>query len=90
LKKKDNFFVSEKYGVFEIRSFKIVDSKFVKDEFNFDRLLKFNFITNNLDITTNDLDDYFKNKIGRSTYDRTKCEKVTDPDILKEISMSPS
>jgi hypothetical protein len=90
LKKKDDFFVSEKYGVFEIRNFKIVDSKFVKDEFNFDRLLKFNFITNNLDINTNDLDESFKNKIGRSTYDRTKCEKVTDPNILKEMSVISS
>jgi hypothetical protein len=90
IRKKDDFFVSEKYGFFIIRNFKIVESKFVKDEINFDRLLKFNFITNNLDIDTDDLDDSFKIKIRRFTYDRTKCEKVTDPDILKEISMSPS
>lgn len=90
LKEKDDFFVNEKYGFFEIRNFKIMESKFVKNEFNFDRLIKFNFITNTLDIDTNDLDDSFKNKISRSTYDRTKCEKVTDPHILREISMSSS
>jgi hypothetical protein len=49
--------------------------------------MKFNFITKTLDI---EIQDHDGTEVWRKTYDRTQCDRITDLDILKEMSVISS
>lgn len=87
VKKTDDFHVFEQFGVFTIRLFTSVNPDPKNRGLNDYTVLTFNFITKTLDI---DIEDRNGTEVWRKTYDRTHCERVTDPNILKEMSVISS
>ncbi len=82
VQKTDFFHVQEQYGVFSIF---LSESSDPDRKVGFSSLtsLKFNFITQALSI---DVSTKMGGKFFQSETDRTRCQKVTDPDILKGAS----
>lgn len=87
VKRTDDFHVLEQFGVFTIRLFTSVNPDPKDKGFNDSTKLTFNFITKTLEI---DIEDRNGTEVWRKTYDRTQCEKVTDSNILKEMSVISS
>ena len=87
VKMTDDFHVFEQFGVFKVRLFTSVNPDPKDRGFNDRTNLTFNFITKSLDVDVEDLDG---TDLWRKTYDRTRCEQVTDPNILKEMSVISS
>lgn len=83
IKKKDSFYVFEKFGIFKIILFKKYPDIF-KNNRNDYKTLNFNFVTRTLDI---DVWERNGREVRKKTYDRTRCEQVTDPNILQEMSV---
>lgn len=86
-KKTDDFSIFEQFGIFNISLFTSVNSDPKNKGFNDDTDLTFNFITKTLDIDVVDRDG---TNVWRRTYDRTRCDRVTDSDILEELSVISS
>ncbi len=86
VEKTDSYLVQEQYGVFSIFLIESADPD-RKVGFNSITSLKFNFITQALSI---DVSTKLGEKFFQSETDRTRCEKVTDPDILKGASNTVS
>jgi hypothetical protein len=86
-KKTDDFRVNEQFGIFTVRLFTSAQSDPKNRGANDDTYLTFNFITETLNIDVIDRDG---TDVWRRTYDRTRCERVTNPDILKEMTVISS
>ena len=86
-RKTDDFIVNEQFGIFTMMLTTSAKSDPKNKGFNDDTDLTFNFITKTLDI---DVEDRDGTDVWRRTYDRTRCERITDPDILKEMSVISS
>ena len=87
VKMTDDFHVFEQFGTFTVRLFTSVNPDPKNRGFNDRTSITFNFITKSLDI---DVEDRDGTDVWRKTYDRTRCEQVTDPNILKEMSVISS
>jgi hypothetical protein len=87
VKMTDNFYVFEQFGTFTVRLFTSVNPDPKNRGLNDRTRITFNFITKSLDI---DVEDRDGTDVWRKTYDRTRCEPVTDPDTLKEMSVISS
>lgn len=83
VQKREDFAVYQQYGVFQVFSSKRSNPD-MKVGTNSDSILRFNFITETLtvDVTSN-----IGLELGERISDRTKCQQVTDPKILRELSV---
>lgn len=86
-KKNESFHVFENFGVFRIRLFTSFPTILKNKNLNDYTTLTFNFVTRTLDI---DVWERNGTEIWSKTYDRTRCEQVTDPNTLEEMSVIQS